>query len=107
MVKGSEGITLVALVITIIVLIILVGVSVNTMINEGIIKKSGDAVGKYRNAQDEENTIIEQYAKLIDDYAGDSEITRPISAEEISFTPSDTNWKVENVKEALDYLYNN
>ena len=30
-----------------------------------------------------------------------------VSAEMVSFTPEDSNWNVKNVKEALDYLYNN
>ena len=30
-----------------------------------------------------------------------------ITAEMLSFTPADSNWNVDNVKDALDYLYNN
>ena len=27
-------------------------------------------------------------------------------AEDVSYTPADSNWKVNNVKEALDYFFN-
>lgn len=33
--------------------------------------------------------------------------TKKIKAEEVSYTPTNSNWKVTNVKEALDFLYNN
>ena len=51
--KGSKqsGITLVALVVTIVVLLILAGVSLNLVLNNsGIIKKSGEARDKYSDA---------------------------------------------------------
>lgn len=42
------------------------------------------------------------------EYKGTGEITKKIpTAEEISYTPKDTNWQVDNVKKALDYLFNN
>lgn len=48
------------------------------------------------------------------EYKGKSQIdeTPPINsknpiAEEISYTPQDTSWKINNVKDAIDYLKNN
>ena len=45
------------------------------------------------------------------EYKGKGEVTETPSvatetprAEEISYTPEDTNWRVNNVKDAIDYL---
>ena len=38
---------------------------------------------------------------------GKVEVEKKLWAEEVSFTPEDEDWQVENVKEALDYLLNN
>ena len=60
MFKGQKGITLVALVITIIVLLILAGVTISlTLGNEGIITKSQQATGNYINAANEEKTQLD------------------------------------------------
>ena len=49
-VKETQGITLIALIITIIVLLLLTGVAINTLVgNDGIIKNAENAVGKYNN----------------------------------------------------------
>ena len=50
----NHGITLVALVITIIVLVILVGVTINAIIQQGLISNAERAVGAYDTAQKEE-----------------------------------------------------
>ena len=54
--KSTKGITLIALVVTIVVLLILAGVSINLVIgNNGIIRKAGDArnANKYATIKDE------------------------------------------------------
>ena len=56
MLKKNKGITLVALVVTIIVLIILAGISINLLFGDnGIIKKAQDVSDKYKEAANEEN----------------------------------------------------
>ena len=65
MLKAQKGITLVALVITIIVLIILAGVSISAAMNDGLIKNSKKAREDYKNAADEENYLIHN---LMDQY---------------------------------------
>ena len=59
----NKGITLVALIITIIVLLILAGVSLSFVLNGGILDKSQQAVNEYQNAANNESEIIE-YIKL-------------------------------------------
>ena len=63
MLKNKHGITLISLVITIIVLLILAGVSINVVFNQGgLFEKANNAVEKWNNkiAQEEEliNTIF-------------------------------------------------
>ena len=68
--KKNNGITLVALVITIIVLIILAGVSINVIFGEdGILNKSKTAVEKYENSSKEEAKKLEEISNLIEGYA--------------------------------------
>ena len=49
--RGQKGITLVALVITIIVMLILVGVTVTVAINGGLFDKARDAKTEYESSQ--------------------------------------------------------
>lgn len=61
MFKGQKGITLVALVITVIVLLILAGVALS-MINSGdansLFSKTGTAANEYKNGALEENKVV-------------------------------------------------
>ncbi len=63
--KNKKGITLVALVVTIIILIILAGISISTLTNTGIFEKAKDAKQKSENAQKEEDKLISEYEKEI------------------------------------------
>ena len=55
--KTQKGITLIALVITIIVMLILVGVTISMAVNGGLFEKAGEAVGKTGNAIEEEKGL--------------------------------------------------
>ena len=59
--KENRGITLVALVITTIVLIILAGVSINAVINVDLITNSKNARNEYDKAKLEEETTLTDY----------------------------------------------
>ena len=63
--KGNKGITLVALVITIIILLILAGISISALTNTGIFEKAKDAKEKSENSQKEEDKLISEYEKEI------------------------------------------
>ena len=68
--KKNKGITLVALVVTIIVLIILAGITLNIVLDQdGIINKTQQAAGEYENAQKEEQELLGQVEEYIE-YAG-------------------------------------
>ena len=59
MLKGQKGITLVALVVTIIVLIILAGISISLLLGDnGIIQKAQKAGEASQNATDEETRTL-------------------------------------------------
>ena len=66
MLEKRNGITLIALVITIIVMLILAGVTISALIGQGnIIENSKDAVGKYNNRVIEEQEILNEVIEYI------------------------------------------
>ena len=67
----NKGITLVALIITIIVLLILAGVSLSFVFNGGILDKAQQAVNEYKNASEKEQNILEQIDEYIKSEIGE------------------------------------
>lgn len=57
--RQNSGITLISLVITIIVMLILVGVSINLAVNGGLFEYAGNAVGDTKNAIKQEQDLID------------------------------------------------
>ena len=66
--KNTKGITLVALVITIIILLILAGISISALTNTGIFQKAKDAKQKSEDAALDQNTKLDDYENEIDKY---------------------------------------
>ena len=64
----NKGITLVALVITIIILLILAGISISALTNTGIFGKAKDAKQKSDEAALDQNTKLDEYENEIDNY---------------------------------------
>ena len=70
MLKNKAGITLIALVVTIVVLLILAGVSISLIVdNNGIIKRSKDARKQYGEAQANEQEQMGDISEWIDEQA--------------------------------------
>lgn len=68
MFKKEKGITLVALVITIIVLLILAGVTISLVVRDnGVINKARDAKTNMGNAQNRENEELQNLSNFIDE----------------------------------------
>lgn len=67
--KKQNGITLVALVITIIILLILAGISIASLTQTGLFGKATDAKNATENAQKLENTRLEEYVNAFNTYA--------------------------------------
>ena len=64
-----KGITLVALVVTIIVLLILAGVAISLSIGEdGIFKRAGEGAETYKNASENEKIELDKVSNYIGDY---------------------------------------
>lgn len=74
--KTQKGITLVALVITIIILLILAGISIASLTQTGLFGKAKDAKQKSENAQVEENAILENYMAQIDEITGEKKTNK-------------------------------
>lgn len=66
--KSNKGITLVALVVTIIILLILAGMGIQALTQTGLFNKAKDAKQKSENAQTEENITLGYYKNLIEKY---------------------------------------
>lgn len=64
--KGQKGITLVALVITIIVMLILVGVTISLAANGGLFDKARTARDETNAAQQEEKNLVDGKVNGID-----------------------------------------
>lgn len=72
MFKKERGITLVALVVTIVVLLILAGVSISLVLSDkGIVNKAKDARDNFQAAAQEEKTNLEEADKVIDNLLKD------------------------------------
>ena len=64
----EKGITLIALVVTIIILLILVGVTISQLSGEnGLISKAKEATKKYKNASEEELIQLGQLEQYVTD----------------------------------------
>ena len=100
MVKSKNGITLIALVITIIVLLILAGISISLLSGEnGILARAKDAKEKYEDAAEKEEADLARIADEINMYNGGglnpetvSKINEKIaeSLVEVDYTPAQT-----------------
>ena len=72
--KSDRAITLIALIVTIIVLLILAGVTINSVVGkDGVIKKSKIAVNVYKNESDEEEKSIENLENVIDENVNETQ----------------------------------
>ncbi len=71
--RGSHGITLVALVITIIVLMILAGVSLSFVLGDnGILKKSQESADAYKNKAGEESNTLDMVNGYLENMMGNT-----------------------------------
>ena len=66
--KTQNGITLVALVITIIILLILAGISIASLTQTGLFNKAQEAKNATENATVLENTRLQEYENAFDQY---------------------------------------
>ena len=90
--RRNRGITLIALVVTIIVLLILAGISIAMLTGQnGILNRASEAKEKTRVAQEDENEKLQGYEKIINQYAENL----PIGEETTPYLPNSTFSKKE------------
>ena len=83
--KSTNGITLIALVITIVVLIILAGVAINlSLSNNGIFNRAKQAREDYKHATNEEQSGLANVEKAMDEIAGGGTTNSPAEIKEIA-----------------------
>ena len=70
--KVQNGITLIALVITIIVLLILAGISIQTLTSSGLFQKTKEARDKSAEAEENESRTLNEYEKELGSYLSNS-----------------------------------
>ena len=72
--KSDRAITLIALIVTIIVLLILAGVTINSVVGkDGVIKKSKIAVNEYKKKSEEKEKSIENLENVIDENVNETQ----------------------------------
>ncbi len=90
MLKKQKGITLIALVVTIVVLLILAGVSISLVLdNNGIIQKSKEARNKYGQAKENEQEDLNKASSWIDEVTNGTEIVEPENIDDWEYTEED------------------
>ena len=95
--KNEVGITLVALVITIIILLILAGVGITALTQTGLFEKAKEAKKITENAQTTENIVLGSYENKIDEITGSrDEVT--ISKEEYETLKNANSYSTEEKK---------
>ena len=93
--KSKKGITLIALVVTIVVLLILAGITINLVFSEnGIIKKAQDAAEAQKQAEESDRQALEDLADELDKVLGIVKIPEGLEVgSEVTYNPSGTyNW---------------
>lgn len=107
-IKGmkEKGITLVALVITIVILLILAGISISTLTNTGIFQKEKEVKQKSEEAENEQNKILDEYETELDQYNENTLVYKVNNGivkigDYVAYTPDDA-----STKEILEELGN-
>ena len=78
--EKNKGITLVALVITIFILLILAGISISALSNTGIFQKAKDAKKASENAEKEQRETLGEYEKELNKYTAQELTENKINA---------------------------
>ena len=110
MMKTTKGITLVALVITIIILLILAGISIQAITQTNLFGQAQQAKEKMDNAQKEENDTLSSYADKINEYLKEETLADKVSNGEIeigayvNYIPDEVTSDNQQYKELISNL---
>ena len=81
--KNTNGITLIALIITIIILLILAGISISALTQTGLFSRAKQAEQLSKEKQEEENATLGTYKNEIGKYLGENSEETPSEPKEI------------------------
>ena len=95
----NKGITLVALVITIIILLILAGISISALTNTGIFQKAKDAKQKSADAELDQNTKLDSYENEIDNYLPKQNSNKTVEQAKEKVLSTEKNTELVDAKE--------
>jgi len=102
--KTQKGITLIALIITIVVLLILAAVAISSIQNDGILGHAIDAGDKYNNAVANEQEVLDSYLNFLNNGGlgqGSGSVTPP--QEEVDYRVGETTVsEVKNVNSTIN-----
>ncbi len=101
--RRNKGITLIALVITVIILLILAGISIAELTGTGIFSKAKEAKEKYKDAEELENQTLAEYEKMLNNLGG----SNPSGSGGGDEQGDDPNVPQTNIDEAKDYVSEN
>ena len=111
----EKGITLVALVVTVIILLILAGVTIGQIVgNNGLFKKAREAVEKYQEEQDKEKNGLEKLDALFGNSVKNEEVYEKVKVNKpkladgmipIKYDETKENWVITNENDEDWYDY--
>ena len=92
--KENKGITLVALVITIIILLILAGITISSLTNTGLFEKAKEAKEKTANATENQAKTLNEYEDELNKYVSGTTQTQKLAdkvkvGDYVSYTPDE------------------
>ena len=108
MIKRNNGITLIALVVTIIVLLILAGVSIAMLTGEnGILTQARNAKNRTEEAKTEEISNLDSMESLINEYTGDVNIPQVVDENPGQLEQeNETTFVINSIEDLVVFSYN-
>ncbi len=93
--KKENGITLVALIITVVIMLILAAVAIGSVTGDGLFSKTRQAAETYENASREEADQIQTLMNEIDKYLTGNNVSEGVDPEEVAIVGDFVNYSVQ------------
>lgn len=107
-IKKEKGITLVALIVTIVILLILAGISISTLTNTGIFGKAKEVQKVSENAEKEQKNILSEYEDEIYNNASTSKVEKVSDSKpgELEIDESNPNeYTINSIEDLVFFSY--
>ena len=107
-IKKEKGITLVALIVTIVILLILAGISISTLTNTGIFDKAKEAQKVSENAEKGQKNILSEYEDEIYNNASTSKVEKVSDSKpgELEIDESNPNeYTINSIEDLVFFSY--